>query len=160
MRQSRAYIALALWFWAAAVFQQAVAPRIQIAGAAPDFLLIVALVAAVFFPPRLAAVLGFIAGVLNGAIAGADLAHYAVSRTLVAFAVGFLSGLNLDVKAWYVGLTVMGGTLAAAVLMMIPAPPPEFGPYVQATIVSAMYNGVLAIPIYALVRLSLSEKVT
>ena len=159
MRQARPYIALALWFWAAAVLQQAVAPRIQIVAAMPDLLLVVALVSAVFFPPRKAAVLGFVAGVLHGGIAGADLAQYAVSRTLVAFAVGYLSGLDLDVRPWYVGLTVLGGTLAAQFLMMIPAPPAEIGPYVRATILSAMYNGVLAIPIYALIRRSLSQKV-
>ncbi|MCH8978531.1 MAG: rod shape-determining protein MreD [Armatimonadetes bacterium] len=159
MRQARPFVALALWFWVAAVIQQAVAPQVKIAGAEPDLLLVVALVSAVFYPPRIAAVLGFVAGVLHGGIAGADLAHYAVSGTLVAFAVGYLSGLELDVKPWYVGLTVLGGTLAAQLLMMIQAPPPETVPYVRATILSAMYNGVLAIPIYALIRRSLSPKV-
>ena len=158
MRQAKPYVALVLWFWAAAVLQQAVAERIEIKSARPDFLLVVALVSAVFYQPRIAAVLGFVAGVLYGGIAGADLGGYAVSLTLVAFAVGYLSGLELDVKPWYVGLTVAGGSLAAQFLMMIPAPPPEIGPYVGATIFSAMYNGVLAIPIYVLIRRSLSPK--
>lgn len=158
MSRTRPYIALIISFWVAAVLQQAVVPRLGIGAAAPDLLLVVALVSAVFFPPSKAAVLGFVAGVVHGAIAGADLAHYAVSRTLVAFAVGYLSGLELDVKPWYVGLTVLGGTVLAQFLMMIPAPPPEIGPYVGATILSAMYNGVLAIPIYALIRRSLSPQ--
>ena len=158
MSHAKPYVTLIISFWVAAILQMAVVPRLQLGAAAPDLLLVVALVAAVFFPPSKAAVLGFVAGVLHGGVAGADLAHYAVSRTIVAFAVGYLSGLDLNVKPWYVGLTVLGGTLVAQFLMMIPAPPVEFGSYVTATILSAMYNGVLAIPIYALIRRSLSPQ--
>jgi hypothetical protein len=53
---------------------------------------------------------------------------------------------------------VVGGTLLAYLLMMVPAPPPEVGRYLRDTIVAAMYNGVLAIPLYALLRRTLRSK--
>jgi rod shape-determining protein MreD len=128
-------------------------------GATPDFLIVTALVAAVFFQPIVAAVLGFVAGLLHGGVTGSDTANFAISRTLVCYAAGYVSRLELEVRPWYVGLTVAAGTVLAYFLMMIPAPPPHVWPYVRDTIFSAMYNGVLAIPLYALLRRSLHPKV-
>lgn len=150
---------LVLSFWLAAVLQQAVVERVQIGGARPDLLLTLALASAVMFAPRFAALFGFVAGLLQGAIAGADLAHFTISYTIVAYFAGYLSWLELDIRAWYVALVVIGGTVTVGLLMMIPAPPSQLWPHLGDTILSAIYNGVLAIPLYALIKRSLHAKV-
>ena len=159
MSQSRPFIVLALAFWIAAALQQAAAPHLAIAGARPDFLLVVALAASVMFPPVVAAVLGFASGLLHGGVAGSDVASLTVIRTLGAYLAGYVSRLELDVRPWYVGLVAFGGTLLASLLKMVPSPPPETWPYLRDTIFAAMYNGVLAIPLYALLRRTLHHKV-
>lgn len=159
MSRARPVILLVLVFWIAAALQQAAAPHMTIAGASPDILLVVALSSAVFFEPVIGAVLGFVAGMLHGGVTGADTASLTVSRTLVSYAAGYVSRLELDVRPWYVALVVFGGTVVSHLLMMIPAPPPEVWPYLRDTIVSAMYNGVLAIPLYAFMRRTLRPKV-
>lgn len=159
MNRARPIVFLVLCFWVAAGLQQAAAPHLAFGGAQPDLLLVTALVAAVFFEPVVAAIFGFVAGVLHGGVTGSDTTNFAVSRTLVAYAAGFVSRLELDVRPWYVGLVVLGGTLLTYGLMMVPAPPPQVWPYVRDTILSAMYNGVLAIPLYAMMRRSLRPKV-
>ncbi len=159
MNKARPIVVLVLCFWVAAGLQQAAAPHLAFGSARPDLLITTALVAAVFFEPLIAATLGFVAGVLHGGVTGSDTANLAVSRTLVAYAAGYVSRLELDVRPWYVGLVVLAGTVVSYLLMMIPAPPPEVWPYVRDTIFSAMYNGVLAIPLYAMMRRSLRPKV-
>ena len=159
MSKSRPILVFAISFWLAAVLQQAAIDRVQIGGARPDLLLTLALVTAVMFAPKYSALFGFVAGLLHGAIAGADLAHFTISYTIVAYFAGFLSWLELDIRAWYVGLVVIGGTAIAGLLMMIPGPPPLFWPHLGDTILSAIYNGVLAMPLYALMKRLLHPKV-
>jgi hypothetical protein len=45
-------------------------------------------------------------------------------------------------------------------MLMVPAPPPVFLPYLRDTIVAAMYNGVLALPLYVFLRRTLRPKVS
>ena len=158
MKKTRPFVILVLGFWLAAVLQQATVDRLQIGGARPDLLLILAFSTAVMFAPRYAALFGFVAGLLQGAITGADLAHYTISYTIVAYLAGFLSWLELDIRAWYVALVVIGGTIIVGLIMMIPAPPVQFWPYLGDTILSAIYNGVLAIPLYVLIKRLLHPK--
>lgn len=159
MTATRPYVVLALVFWAAAALQMAAAPRLAIAGAPPDLLMVVAFATAILFPPTIAAVLGFTAGLLHGGVVGSDVATFTISRTLVAYGAGYVSRLELEVRPWYAGLVALGGTVLVHLLVMIPAPPPETWPYLRDTIVAATYNGVLAIPLYAFLRRTLRPKV-
>jgi rod shape-determining protein MreD len=159
MTATRPYVVLVLAFWIAAALQMAAAPRLAIAGAPPDLLMVLAFSCAVLFPPTVGAILGFTAGLLHGGVVGSDVAMFTISRTLVAYLAGYVSRLELEVRPWYVGLVVLGGTILVHLLVMIPAPPPETWPYLRDTIVAAMYNGVLAIPLYAFLRRTLRPKV-
>ena len=156
MNRTRPYIVLLLAFWIAAALQQTVAYKFS---PPPDFLIVVALSAAVMYEPVVAALLGFIAGVLHGGVTGSDTANFAISRTLAAYAAGYVSRLELDVRPWYVALVVAAGTVVIHLLMMIPAPPPTVGSYLRDTILAALYNGVLAFPIYTVLRRSLRPTV-
>jgi rod shape-determining protein MreD len=160
MSRVRPYVVLALVFWIAAALEQAAAPSMAVSGARPDLLLVVALTAAVFFEPVWAALIGFLAGAMYGGVSGSDTARYSISYTLVAYGAGYVSRLELDVRPWYVALVVVGGTVLARLLMMIPAPPPEVWPYLRDTIFAAMYNGVLAVPLYVFLRRALRPKVS
>lgn len=159
MNKTRPFVILFVSFWLIAVLQQSIVDRIQIGGAQPDLLLVLALATAVMFAPRFAALFGFLAGVIHGAIIGADLAHVTISYTIVAYCAGFLSWLEMDIRVWYVALVTLGGSIVASLLMMIPAPPEHFWPFLGDTILSATYNGVLAIPLYALLKRILHPKV-
>lgn len=159
MNRAKPILFLVVLFWLCAALQGSAAPHMRFFGAMPDFPLVAALTTAVFFEPVIAALIGFIAGLLHGGIVGSDMASLTISRTLVGYAAGFVSRLQLDVLPWYVALVVAVGTVMANLLMMIPAPPPEVWPYLRDTIVAAMYNGVLALPLYVLLRRSLRPKV-
>ncbi|HXH60391.1 MAG TPA: hypothetical protein VNI20_03440 [Fimbriimonadaceae bacterium] len=158
MSRIRPYLVFAAWFWIVAALQQTLGTRAMIGSASPDFLLTLGLVAAVMYPPRIACLLGFTAGVLHGGIAGADLSGLAISRTLACFGAGFVSRLDLEIKPVYVALVVFAGTLAAQVMMMVPAPPPAAWVYVRDTLFGAMYNAALALPVYLLLRRSLRHR--
>ncbi|MCH7904154.1 MAG: rod shape-determining protein MreD [Armatimonadetes bacterium] len=146
------WLALALLFWLAAGVQHGAATRLAVFGANPDFLLVVAFCSSILTRPAASAGLGFLAGVLQGAMAGAHLAHHVISRALTCFFIGYESRLEFGVKVEFAALTVAIGTVVSRVLLAILAPPPEIWPFLRATIGTAIYNGVLAVPTYLLVR--------
>ena len=152
MKVAAPWLVLALLFWLAAGIQHGAATKLAIFGATPDFLLVVAFCSSILMRPGAAAGLGFLAGLLQGAMAGANLAQYVVSRVLTCFFIGYESRLEFGVKVEFAALTVAIGTIVSGVLLTILAPPPEIWSSMRATIGTAIYNGVLAVPTYLLVR--------
>lgn len=146
-----AFIAL-LCLWVGGGCQRAVSPYISIGGVAPDFLLIVVGCLSLFGTRRSGSIIGFFAGVLQGALAGANLAAYAISRTIAGFVAGWFSALEFEAGAVVASTVVFAVTLIAQFLLMFVAPPGQIGGFLLATIGSAVYNGVLAMPLYALLR--------
>jgi rod shape-determining protein MreD len=132
--------------------QRAVSPYIAIGGVAPDFLLVVIGCLALFGTRRSGSIIGFLAGVIEGALAGANLAAYAVSRTIAGFVSGWFSALEFEAGAIVASFVVFAITLLSQLLLMFVAPPGQIGGFLLATIGSAVYNGVLAMPLYALLR--------
>ena len=152
MKAASPWLALTLLFLLAAGIQHGAAPNLAVLGATPNFLLVLALSSSVLMRPGVSAGLGFLAGLLQGAMAGANLAHYVVSRVLTCFFIGYESKLEVGVRVEYAALTVAAGTIVSDVLLVIFAPPPEIWSSLRATIGTAIYNGVLAVPTYLLVR--------
>lgn len=146
-----AFIA-ALILWMSGGCQRSVAPYVSIGGVAPDFLLIAIGCLALFGTRRSGAIVGFAAGVIEGALAGANLAAYAVSRTIAGFVSGWFSSLEFEASAVVASFVVFAITLFAQLLLMFVAPPGQIMSFLLATIGSAVYNGVLAMPLYALLR--------
>lgn len=151
MRGLFSIVALLL-LWLGAAVQFALAPRLAIFGCPPDLALAVVLPASLVAPRSGATVLGFVAGVLQGGIAGANLTHYAISRAFAGFCGSWARGMLAEPHGLLVFLHAAIGTLIAQLLLMFLAPPSEIGRFLFATIGTAVYNGVIAIPVHAVLR--------
>ena len=138
--------------YVAAVLQQAVAPRWVILGVSPDFFLAFLTPIAMFSTARPSVITGFYFGLLQGALPTANIAHYVLSRSVAAFCVSASNGLRLNPSVWIAAATTAVATLLAQLLWMFMAAPPNIGAFLGDTIGSAMYNGVIAMPMYALLR--------
>ncbi|MBI3721194.1 MAG: hypothetical protein HY248_01460, partial [Fimbriimonas ginsengisoli] len=148
-------IGVAAIMWTAAVLHQALSFRLVIFGARPDLLLVVGLALCLLMERRQAAWVGFASGVLMGAMAMANLASYVVSRTLTSYGVSYSEELELRSSPWGAGAVCAAGTILANLILMFLAPPPLIGPFLGATIRTAVYNGVLAVPVFLLLRRAL-----
>ena len=152
MNKRRLTITAIVSIWLAAILQQAVAPRLSILGMRPDFLLVVLTPLSLWVPRSTAAILGFFCGFFQGAAAGANLTHYVISRTVAGFAGSWSRTVGFEINAVVVGVTAFLLTLLAQTVWMFLAAPREVLAFLGDTIGSAMYNGVLAIPVYMLLK--------
>jgi len=141
-----------LLLWVAGACQQAVAFRISAGGVGPDFPLIVVVCVGLFSARRNGAVLGFLAGLIHGAIAGGHMAAYVVTRTMIGFGVGWFNAMEFEGNVAVAFIVTAASTLATQLTFLLMNPRGSILQAVLATIGSAMYNGVLAIPLYALLR--------
>jgi hypothetical protein len=148
----RAIFVVVVCLWFAGWLQQSLAHRLVILGARPDFLLAFLAPLCLLMHRVGGALTGFLAGLIQGAIAGANMTHYIVSRTLTGFIISWSRGLEYEVSLLLAGLIGALTTLLAQSLLMFLAPPPEIFPFMGATIRTAVYNGVLAMPIYAVLK--------
>jgi hypothetical protein len=152
MKALGGFLGIALGLWIAGGLQQALSGRMGIWSAHPDFFLVALASGALFASRAQAALLGFFCGLLHGALAGANLSHYVVSRTVAGFLGGWIRSTSLETNAWLafgMGFLV---TVASRLLFMFLAPPPQLLPFLQATILAAAYNGLLVLPVYLLFR--------
>lgn len=143
--------------WLAATLEYGLPERLNIAGASPDFILICIAPLSMLLPRAGACGVGFFGGVIQGAIVGANLTHYTISRTLTGFMIAWSRNTRIDLTVPMAGLITLLSTLFAGLLFMFGAAPRNLGPFLLDTIGSAVYNGVLAMPLYALLRRILGE---
>jgi hypothetical protein len=138
--------------WICAGMQQALAPRLGFGEVQPDFILATIAPLALLLPRPWATLVGFAGGALHGLLAGANLASYAISRTVSGFVVasfGVDPGTATPTAALF---ATVGATVVAGLLHMFIAPPPAIGAFLTATIAGAIYNGVVAVPLYLALR--------
>ncbi len=141
-----------LTIWVCAALQQAVAQRLSILGAEPDFLLVALGSFAMVCERPAATFIGFCCGAVYGAIGFANITHYVISRTAAGFSAGWFKQFHLESNVLVMALTVAIITLFARLVLMFLAPPPLITPFLAATIRTAVYNGVLAVPMCLLVK--------
>lgn len=140
--------AIAAGLWLAGCLEQALPHRLAIFGAEPDFLLVYLAGICPYLSRTGATWTGFAAGAMHGALAGANMTHYVVSRTITSALLSWQKEMRLSASIWIAALTGFCATLAAQVLLMFLAAPHGILSFLGATIGSALYNGVLAIPLY------------
>ena len=143
--------------WLGAALQGAIAPRMGIFIARPDFLLIFLSVMCLHCTTAGATVLGFFAGLMMGAPAGANLGAYIISRSVAGFVDGWIGVIGFQPNLFWAAVNTAIVTVVAQLLLMFLAPQQGITAFLAATIASAVYNGVLAIPTYALLRRILSS---
>jgi hypothetical protein len=142
----------AVAIWIAAVLEQSISPRMSIFGAQPDFLLTVLACLCMFASRIGGALLGFFTGLAAGSITGANLSQFIFSRTITGFADAWSRTMGLDSNVVTAAINAAVVTIASQLILMFFAPPAGIATFVGATIGSAMVNGVLAMPVHALLR--------
>ena len=154
MKGAKGVFLTVVGLWLAGGCQQSVSHRLAIAGIPPDFLLVVLGCLSICGTRRSGAVTGFFAGLIQGAISGANFAQYGLSRIVAGFLTGWLNALELEANAIVAFLAVVGTTLISQLLLMFLAPPSasRIFSFLLATMGSAVYNGVLAIPFFVLLK--------
>lgn len=147
-----------------AVLHVGLAERVGIWGATPHFFLLVALSLALALPTKGAIWAAYFAAVLQGALNGADYGPIVFSTCIAAFVVNRSTGVGVELGAILGGIAVAIGTLGALGLMLLVNPNATLGPatsvvgYLQMSLATAVYNGVLAVPLIALLRRALKVK--
>ncbi len=152
---ARRGLRLALLLLIAACLQGAFADAMQIGGAKPDLLLATALTGALFCDANGAAALGFFAGLLLACLAAPPHGGFGsliVSRTLVAFGVGWLEERIFRDSALFALALVAAGTALAEGLFFLFAPQSALLHWARALGSTTLYNAILAIPLYLLIR--------
>lgn len=153
MRGWQAVVTGVVLLWLAAVLQQGLADRLAIFGVAPNFLLIALGPMALLSRPSVGGTMGFFAGLIQGALAGANLTHYVISRTLAGFLTSLGNQLDIRLALTVAGLACAATTFIAQLILMFLAPPSgSLIAYLFGSLGMALYNGILAIPLYSLLR--------
>jgi rod shape-determining protein MreD len=136
----------------AAVAQGVWAPQVRIAGATPDFPLLILACLAMLTNPNTAAWAGFLTGLLHASMLEQTVGSLLMSRTLAATAVAYLP-LLISKRHW---LSIVPAvallTWLAQALFYLAAPTISVGAFWQGTLGSMVYNMGLAIPVYWLVQ--------
>ena len=138
--------------YVAALLQSGASYRMDVFGARPDFLLLCGMVLPLVFRPKQGAIIGFFAGVLHGWVTGVSLTVYALVRMVFGYGISRIgkSGYAIDLKVAWAIVTV--GSLLSQLIILLLAPPADKGAYIRATIGTALYNGVLALPFFLIAR--------
>jgi hypothetical protein len=138
----------------AAAAQIALAPKVAIFGARPDFLLVSVTLLCMNRNTDSAALIGFFAGLLHGGVANTKMAAFVISRVLGAIGASIVGRTTVAATP----LTVMGASLAASGIAsgvyMLLGVPKDLWSWILSTIGSIVYNVALVGLIAALISRS------
>lgn len=152
MKRHRHLLATGLLLWFAAVLHQEAVHGMALFGMKPDLLLTVSLTVAVNSTPKGGALAGFLGGWLQGALAGANLTHYILTRTVTCFLASLAGGTELKVTMPICAAIVALATILAQVGLMFLAPSPDLAASLRDTMGTALYNGLLSMPLFGMLR--------
>jgi uncharacterized membrane protein AbrB (regulator of aidB expression) len=118
----------------------------------PDFGLIVLGACSMYLDRKGATLLGFGAGWVMGSLAGVNLTLYVLSRTVAGFLLGWALGLGVQRNFLVSALATVGITLIAQLMMLfLGAHHGPLLPYLAGTLVTTMYDGVIAIMLFGII---------
>ena len=152
MKGAKGWIIAIILLWVAGSGQQSVAYQLALIGSSPDYILVVVVTFALFTNRRNGAAFGFLGGMVQGAISGGHMANYTVTRTILGFCVGWLTGLEFEGNMAVAFVVTAMATGVTQIAFLLFNPRGAILPFLLATIGSAVYNGVLAMPLYALLK--------
>lgn len=159
----RKAIWLGISLFVALILQATFADKIKIVGVKPDLTLVVALTGAMFCEANGSSLLGFVAGLLHASFAtpaGGGVGAIIVSRTLICFGIGLL-GEHLYRDSLRVAcIAVAAATFLTEVIFYVIAPQPIVSVWFRHAVGTAVYNALLAIPLYLFLRRTIGRKET
>ena len=152
MRPWRAAITTAVALYVLGAVQQGAAAKMAVFGVRPDILLTLTACLALLANRSKAAGAGFLAGLVQGSLAGANTAAYVISRSVAGFSASWSKVVGYEMRLPAVAIVTFFTTLLAEIVWMFLALRSGIAEFLGATIGTAVYNGVLAMPMYALLR--------
>jgi rod shape-determining protein MreD len=138
-----------LSFWIFGGLNEGLAKDIAIFGAQPDFLLVATVVISMLSDMRGAAVAGFTGGFFQGAITGANMWQYVVTRLIVGWIGGSLIELRFQRNAMIAAMACFVASIIAGLVFLFLTSQPNILGSLRDTLISAMYNAVLAALVFA-----------
>ncbi len=157
----RRRLILTLALFLASLAQCAWADAMRFHGGKPDFLVLTALLGAMFCGINESAAMGFGAGLIMACLAappGAGFGSLIVSRTLVAFGIGWLEERIFRDNALIALAIASCGTLLAEGVFFIFSPQHQISHWARGVGITTLYNTLLALPIYFLLRRCLGPR--
>lgn len=136
-------------FWICGGLNEGIAKDIALFGAQPDFLLVATVMVGMLADLRGAAVAGFTGGFFQGAITGANMWQYVVTRLIVGWISGSLIELKFQRNFVIAAAACFIATIIAGLVFLFLTSQPNILGSLKDTLVSAMYNAVLAALVYA-----------
>ena len=138
-----------LTFWISGGLNEGLAKDISLLGAQPDFLLVATIVISMLSDMRGAAIAGFTGGFFQGAITGANMWQYVVTRLLVGWIGGSLIELRFQRNPMIAATACLIATIISGLVFLFLTSQPNIVGSLRDTLISAMYNAVLAALVYA-----------
>lgn len=140
------------------IAQLALAPRIVIGGAEPDFMLIGSICLG-FVLSRIGSIYtGFTVGLVQGVLVGANLSQFVVTRMLTCYFAARMNESEIEIGPLLGILAVALLSFLASVIFMFFSPPASISAYLSASFFAALYNGLLALPLLATLRAVLGRR--
>jgi len=140
------------------ILHASLAGSIVIRSAHPDIALTTLLVSCLFVGSNGGASLGTLAGLLEASYTNRYVGSIMVSRTITGWVIGALEERIFRDSILITISTVLLGTFASESLFFLFAPQPHALRWLVRTSESSLYNAVLAIPMYYLVRKLVKRK--
>jgi hypothetical protein len=137
---------------AAAGIQSGLLGRLGYREGHPDLLMTLALSAALLSDAGVGCLVGMASGLVTAAVVGQTVGTYLVSRTLAGFVAGWLTNRLYRGNIGVVVLGVFVTSVLAEVTYGLAAPRLTLRHWVQATLIGAAMNAVLALPATLLLR--------
>jgi len=143
MSRSKVMLLSAVLLYLAAAFQSGWWNQWVVVGCQVDAFLVLIGLVSVRLGPSGAGSLGFLAGVTQGAMAGANLTHYALSRLVAGTLTAWVARI-LGPKSWAVALASIGiATLVGQLFLLFLAAPSNISGYLVEALKTVAINIVI-----------------
>lgn len=146
------WILCAVSLFIAACLQGGLSQAASAWGAGPSFLLLVLGVYSIRLSRVGAMTLGFFQGLLMGGLVGADVQHFVAGGVIAGLVIASIASQGIDFSLYSAVLFAVVAAVISGSIHTILAPPPHLVAALGDTLLTAVYNGVLAVPVFFLFR--------
>jgi hypothetical protein len=153
VRGFRVFLIAFIGAWLGLILNASLAPRIAVVGIQPDFCLVLTGLLSVTATRILTTSTSFACAVGMGVLAGVNMFQLVITRVLAAFLGSSVSAsLSAEPSPFSVAVFTAGQTIFCQTVYFFIAPSGGFGRFLGDTIGGAAFNGLLVLPLFALLR--------